>query len=96
MPDEVVSRISQILGLPKEKVLAVLYTYYIETLHRCITDPQEQTRCIYGMLYLNEENKLQVDSIAPVQDKKLLGESDLAQMIKIIGEGPGYDVFSGK
>lgn len=96
MPDEVITRISEILDMPKEKVLAVLYTYYIETLHRCIIDPQNQTKCIYGMLYLDDNNKLQVDSITPVKDKKLVGESDLFQMLQIIGQGPGYNVFSGK
>jgi hypothetical protein len=96
MPTEVIQRISQVLGMTEEQVLAVLYTYYVETVQSCLLDPQNQTKCIYGMLYLDDNNKLQVDSITPVKDTKLLGESDLFQMVKIIGQGPGHNVFSGK
>ena len=96
MPTEIIKRIAEVLKMSEDQVLAVLYMYYTETMQACLLDPQNQTRCIYGMLYLDDNNKLQVDSITPVKDTKLLGESDLFQMIKIIGQGPGNNVFSGK
>ena len=91
---EIVKKISELTNLSEEQVINVLYIYSAEVLHKCITDPMQQTSCLFGTLYVDDNDKLQLESGNQVKDGSLVSRSDLWALIKLMKGGPGKHVFS--
>lgn len=89
--DKKVEFISEFLGLEKQDVALVLYTYLSKVLEDLVHNKYAMT--MFGELILNENNDIVFKNNKFEFDNNLFSKKDILSILKVVEYGPGNAVL---